>query len=189
MKFKICLFSLVALAIFTASSKPVNAEGKGNIHPTTKLVRAIESQLRTEQPDLIEEAYQETTYSFIEVDLNNDGITETIVAIRYGSFCSNRYCRAYVFQKTNNAKNYRLVSSSLLVSRQGEVAILRRRNHGWANISTLLFTYEPREINWWVFKFNGEKYEQTEEKLSSQPSNVVLDENSPIFQLKDGGKD
>ncbi|BAY44739.1 hypothetical protein SAMD00079811_23410 [Scytonema sp. HK-05] len=86
--------------------------------------------------------------------------------------------------KTTDGHRWTQINLYFIQTRSAiELAVLSTRSHGWLDIAARVFTYELREENWRVFKFDGKNYKLTEEKLSSKPQNIILSKNSPEFDL------
>ena len=191
MKTPTLLSGLASLTFLGSIFVPVQAQRPTINKPNANLVAAIRSTIGQElgqeysQPD----SWERTTYHFTEIDLNNDGNKEVIVGIKHGYFCNNRHCPVYIYQQERNSGNYHLVSS-IFTSHHGlEVAVLDSRSHGWLNLASIVFTYEPREEAWRVFQFDDTNYELTPQKLSSAPNHIVLEETtSTEFNLADPGE-
>jgi len=156
--------------------------------PNSNLVNAIAQTIRKEFADADwNEIKKDITYQYTEVDLNNDGIKETLVGIQHGFPCNNRHCPVYIYQKVGN--NYILVSYVFTSRGELEVALLPSRSKNWLNIAAPVFTYEPREIAWRVFKFDGKNYKITSQKLSSAPKKIVLHETpGAVFSFGDSSR-
>jgi len=173
MKQQTMLGITASLTLLGGSFLPVQAQ-KTN-QPNSNLVNAIAQTIRQEFADYDwNEIKKDITFQYTEVDLNKDGTKETIVSIQKGFPCNNRHCPVYIYQK--NGSNYRFISYVFTSRGELQVAILPSRSKGWVNVAAPVFTYEPREIAWRVFKFDGKKYQLTAQKLSSAPKQIVLRE-------------
>jgi hypothetical protein len=168
---------IASLTVLGGSLLPVQAQKARVDRANSYLVNAIAQTIRTEFPnDNWNERKKDITFKYTEFDLNNDGIKETLVSIQKGFPCNNRSCPVYIYQK--NGSNYRFISDIFISKGELQVAVLPNNNKGWINIAAPVFTYEPREIAWRVFKFDGQKYKLTPQKLSSVPKIILLRESS-----------
>jgi hypothetical protein len=165
---------------FASSSSKSNSQSSKLLSRQCELTSqrfAIAQTIRTEFPnDNWNEIKKDITFKYTEFDLNNDGIKETLVSIQQGFPCNNRSCPVYIYQK--NGSNYRCISDIFTSKGELQVAVLPNNNKGWINIAAPVFTYELREIAWRVFKFDGQKYQLTSQKLSSPPKSILLRESS-----------
>lgn len=115
-----------------------------------------------------------TSYYVSQVDLNDDGYDEYIVAINHTpNLCSSRYCPIYIFQKIKG--NYRLIKLTG-GSQHGDpkVAVLPTKKNGWHDISYEHFNYQPRGMVWSTNRFNGTSYEPTSRKSASKHSGKTV---------------
>lgn len=177
MKRQILLGMMASLTVLGVSFLPVQAQKTTTNQPNSNLVNAITETIHKEFADAdLNEIKKDITFQYTEVDLNQDGTKETLVSIQKGFPCNNRHCPVYIYQKNGN--NYRFISYVFTSRGELQVAILPSRSKGWINIAAPVFTYEPREIAWRVFKFDGKKYQLTSQKLSSAPKHIVLRETS-----------
>lgn len=177
------LFSIIAsLTVLSGSVLPVQAQNTTN-QPNSNLVNTIAQTIRKEfASDNWNEIKQDITFKYTEIDLNKDGTQETLVSIQQGFPCNNRHCPVYIYQKQGS--NYRYLSSIYTVRNGLEVAVLPSSSKGWVNIATPVFTYEPREIAWRVFKYDGKGYQLTSQKLSLAPKQIVLREtHNAVFNF------
>jgi hypothetical protein len=184
MKKQMLLGIMTSLTLLGGIFIPVQAQKTGN-KPTSNLVNAIAQTIRKEFADADwNEIKKDITFTYTEIDLNKDGSKETLVSIQHGFPCNNRHCPVYIYQKQGS--NYRFISY-VYTGRGGlEVAVLSSTSKGWINIAAPVFTYEPREIAWRVFKFDGKKYQLTSQKLSSAPKQIVLGEtHNAVFNFTD----
>ncbi len=168
---------IINLIFLCGNLIPAQAQKNTANKPDPNLVNAIIQTIRTEFKDFDwNEIKKDITYKYTEVDLDKDGIKETLVSIQEGFPCNNRHCPVYIYQK--KGKNYRFISYIFTSRGELEVALLPNINKGWFNIAALVFTYEPREIAWRVFKFDGSKYVITSQKLNSTPKQIILRDTS-----------
>jgi len=175
---------MFSLSVLSASLLPVKAQRNTNNMPSSALEQAIVSKVTQDAPGIDSGNWDDykPPFSFAQTDLNDDNKKETIVLLRRRQ-CSNRHCEVYIFQQGKNQEHYRLVSN-IFASRNGlQIAVLPSKSHGWHDISARVFTYQPREERWRIFKFNGKEYQLTEQKLSTIPRQIILSENSPAFEL------
>ncbi|AFZ27376.1 hypothetical protein Cylst_5351 [Cylindrospermum stagnale PCC 7417] len=185
MKKQTLLGITASLTVLGVNFLPVKAQKTTANQPNFKLVNAITETIHKEFADAdLNEIKKDITFQYTELDLNQDGIKESLVSIQQGFPCNNRHCPVYIYQKVGN--NYRFISYVFTSRGELEVAVLPNRNKGWINIAAPVFTYEPREIAWRVFKFDGKQYQLTSQKLRFKPKQIVLRENLvPIFNLAD----
>jgi hypothetical protein len=177
MKRQTLLGMIASLTILGASFIPVQAQKSRANQPNSNLLNGIAQTIRKDFADSDwNEIKKDITFQYTEIDLNKDGTKETLVSIQHGFPCNNRHCPVYIYQK--NGSNYRFVSSVYTSRGELEVAVLSNSSKGWINIAAPIFTYEPREIAWRVFKFDGKTYQITPQKLSSAPKKIVLREAS-----------
>jgi hypothetical protein len=185
MKKQTLLGMMTSLTLLGGSFLPVQAQKNTTNKPSPNLVNAIAQTIRKEFADYDwNEIKKDITFKYTEIDLNKDGSKETLVSIQRGFPCNNRHCPVYIYQKQGS--NYRFISY-VYTGRDGlEVAVLPNSGKGWVNVAAPVFTYEPREIAWRVFKFDGKKYQLTSQKLSSAPKQIVLRETpNTVFDFTD----
>jgi hypothetical protein len=182
MKRQAFLGMMASLTVFGVSFLPVQAQKTTVNQPNSNLVNAIAETIRKEFADADwNEIKKDITFQYTEVDLNKDGTKETLVSIQKGFPCNNRHCPVYIYQK--NGSNFRFVSYVFTSRGELEVALLPNTSKDWINIAAPVFTYEPREIAWRVFKFDGKKYQLTSQKLSSAPKRIVLRATGCNFRM------
>ncbi|MEH2411009.1 hypothetical protein [Nostoc sp.] len=176
---------IASLTVLGVSFLPVIAQKTTASQPNSNLVNGIAETIRKEFADSDwNEIKKDITFKYTEIDLNKDGTKETLVSIQHGFPCNNRHCPVYIFQKKGS--NYRFISYIFTSRGELQVAILPSHSKAWINIAAPVFTYEPREIAWRVFKFDGKKYQLTSQKLSSAPKQIVLGKNLiSTFNLAD----
>jgi len=188
MKRQTLLGIMTSLTVLGGNFLPVQAQKSTTNKPNSNLVDAIAQTIRKDFADYDwNEIKKNMTFQYTEIDLNKDGTKETLVSIQHGFPCSNRHCPVYIYQKKGS--NYRFISS-ISTSWDGlEVAVLSNLNRGWINIAAPVFTYEPREIAWRVFKFDGKEYQLTSQKLSSAPKQIVLRKTpNAVFNFATSGE-
>ncbi|BAZ54288.1 hypothetical protein NIES4103_69730 (plasmid) [Nostoc sp. NIES-4103] len=184
MKEKILLGIAVNLIVWGVSFLPSQAQITKTNRPNPILINAIKANINKNFQNV---NWNEITYKLAEIDLNNDGIKETLIGIQQGLVCNNRHCPVYIFQR--NGSNYRFISEVFTSRGELEVAILPNRSQGWINIAAPVFTYEPREIAWRVFNFDGKKYQLSSQKLNYRPQKIVLGETfGSRFNLADSAE-
>jgi hypothetical protein len=100
-----------------------------------------------------------TSYYVSQIDLNDDGYDEYIVAINHTpNLCSSRYCPIYIFQKIKGT--YRLIKlTGGSQKSDARVAVLPTKKNGWHDISYYHFNYQPRGMVWSTNRFDGTSYE------------------------------
>ena len=172
MKEKILLGIAVSLTVLGVNFLPIQAQITKPNRPNPNLINAIKANISKDFQNI---NWNEITYNLAEIDLNNDGTKEILIGIQQGLPCNNRHCPVYIFQR--NGSNYRFISEVFTSRGELEVAVLPNRSQGWINIAAPVFTYEPREIAWRVFKFDGKKYQLSSQKLSYKPQKIVLGES------------
>jgi hypothetical protein len=126
-------------------------------------------------------------FSFTEVDLNNDGIKETIVLYRHRR-CSNRSCLIDIFKSGNSKKSYNFISEIGTSRGWLEVALLSTKSRGWQDMAVRYFSYETRTVDWYPVKFDGKEYKiifELTQRLKRTPENIILSEKSTAFDLGD----
>jgi hypothetical protein len=168
---------------------PIQAQEITNKKPSPDLIKQITAKISQyySDSDLKPENFPDDKFpfSFAEIDLNSDQQKETIVLFKQGRLCNNRHCPVSIFNQDKNKKSYSLISE-IFTSRHGlEIAVLPTKSYGWYDIAAYVFTYEPREETWRVFRFNGKEYELSAKKLNFQPKNILLNQNSREFNLND----
>lgn len=188
MKKQIILGIMASLMLLGGSFLPVKAQRSTVNQPDSDLVNAIAQTIRKEFADSDwNEIKKNITFQYTEIDLNKDGTKETLVSIQHGFPCKNRHCPVYIYQKQGT--NYRFISYVYTLRSELEVAVLPNSSKGWINIAAPVFTYEPREVAWRVFKFDGKKYQLTSQKLSSAPKQIVLRETpNAVFNFATSGE-
>jgi lipopolysaccharide export LptBFGC system permease protein LptF len=115
-----------------------------------------------------------TSYYVSQIDLNNDGYDEYIVAINHTpNLCSSRYCPIYIFQKIKGT--YRLIKLTGS-SQKGDarVAVLPTKKNGWHDISYYHFNYQPRGMVWSTNRFDRTSYEPSSIKSTSNHSGKIV---------------
>ncbi|WP_323311209.1 hypothetical protein [Anabaena cylindrica] len=162
---------------------PIQAQEITNKKPSPDLVKQIIAKISKDYSDINSD--DKFPFSFAEIDLNSDKQKETIVLFKRGRLCNNRHCPVSIFNNDKNKQSSNLISE-IFTSRHGlEIAVLPTKSYGWYDIAAYVFTYEPRDETWRVFRFNGQEYELTEKKLNSKPKNILLNEYSREFNLSD----
>ncbi|MBW4509073.1 MAG: hypothetical protein KME64_21520 [Scytonematopsis contorta HA4267-MV1] len=168
---------IISLTLASENLLPAQAQKIIVNQPDSNLVNAIKQTIRKEFADTNwNEIKKDITFKYTEVDLNKDGTKEALVSIQKGFPCNNRHCPVYIYQKKGG--NYSFISYVFTSRGELEVALLPSRNKDWISIAAPVFTYEPREIAWRVFKFDGKKYQLSEQKLNSTPKQIILREAS-----------
>lgn len=184
MKEKILLGIAVNLTVWGISFLPIQAQIPQTNRPNPILINAIKANINKDFQNV---NWNEITYKLAEIDLNNDGIKETLIGIQQGLVCNNRHCPVYIFQR--NGSNYRFISEVFTSRGELKVAVLPNRSQGWINIAAPVFTYKPREIAWRVFKFDGKTYQLSSQKLNYKPQKIVLGETfGSRFNLADSAE-
>jgi hypothetical protein len=183
---KILLLS-VFLSFTLLSDSAVGLAQSATIKPSKELTNAIIELYKTEDPQLDQEKWdsRRPPFSFVEIDLNQDGIKETIVLYRLRK-CYNRGCYIDIFKKNESAKKYKIVgeSQSISTSRGNlEVGLLPTRTNGWQDLAVEMFSYETRTVDWYPAKFNGKSYQQSKQKLKQRPRRIILSQKSREFKL------
>jgi hypothetical protein len=159
------------------------------IEPSEDLINAIISLYKTEDPQLDQEKWdsRRPPFSFVEIDLNQDGVKEAIILYRLRK-CYNRGCYVDIFKTTEGKNKYKIVgeSQSINTSRGNlEVGLLPTKTNGWQDLAVEVFSYETRTVDWYPAKFNGKSYQQSKQKLKQRPKKIILSQNSSEFKLPD----
>jgi hypothetical protein len=152
--------------------------------PSPLLKKAIASSVFSDVYPNIDIEYwrnYKPPFSFTEIDLNNDGISEVIVLYRLRN-CFNRGCYVDVF-KSNQKKSYDFIAQSYTSRGTLEVGLLPTKSYGWQDLAVQQFSYETRTTDWYAVKFNGRTYEVDLQRLSQPPKKIILSEKSNEFDL------
>jgi hypothetical protein len=178
-----------AIFVFFLSNLGMRVTASVSAKPSKELINAIIGLYKTEDPKLDQERWSITKppFSFLEIDLNQDGIKETIVLYRLRK-CYNRGCYVDIFKTTGDKKKYKIVgeSQSINTSRGNlEVGLLPTRTNGWQDLAVEVFSYETRTIDWYPAKFDGKSYQRSNQKLKQRPKKIILSQNSQEFKLPD----
>jgi hypothetical protein len=93
-----------AIFVFFLSNLGMRVTASASAKPSKELINAIIGLYKTEDPKLDQERWSITKppFSFLEIDLNQDGIKETIVLYRLRK-CYNRGCYVDIFKTTANS--------------------------------------------------------------------------------------
>jgi hypothetical protein len=179
----------VFLSLILLSNSGIIFAQSSPIKPSRELINAIIELHKIEDPKLDQERWSITKppFSFLEIDLNQDGIKETIVLYRLRK-CYNRGCYVDIFKTTGDKKKYKIVgeSQSINTSRGNlEVGLLPTRTNGWQDLAVEVFSYETRTIDWYPAKFDGKSYQRSNQKLKQRPKKIILSQNSQEFKLPD----
>lgn len=178
-----------AIFVFLLSNLGTIVTASASMKPSKELINAIIELHKIEDPKLDQERWRiiKPPFSFLEIDLNQDGIKETIVLYRLRK-CYNRGCYIDIFKTTGDKKKYKIVgeSQSINTSRGNlEVGLLPTRTNGWQDLAVEVFSYETRTIDWYPAKFNGKSYQRSNQKLKQRPKKIILSQNSQEFKLPD----
>ncbi|MBW4505667.1 MAG: hypothetical protein KME64_04040 [Scytonematopsis contorta HA4267-MV1] len=155
----------------------IKSQNNKQAKPSTALKKAIIDALGTNDTGIIDKV----SFYFNEVDLNDDKVKETIVAIQYSLVCSNRYCPLYVFQKKGS--EYKLKATLASQKMEPFVAILPMKTSGWYNLATQKFNYTPRGLYWFLMKFNGKTYSEVSRVDLSPKKLIINSEKDEVFNL------
>jgi hypothetical protein len=189
------IFSTVAIA-FTPSeaayTRSPKTPGKSVIkkestEPSKGLIDAIAEFHPIKDPELDKALTIDSRFSFVEIDLNQDGIKEAIVVYR-SIKCFNRGCYVDVFTTTADKKKYKIVGKSESISTRQynlEVGLLPTRTNGWQDLAVEIYSYETRATDWYSAKFDGNSYQASDRKLKQRPKKIILSRNSKGFNLPD----
>ena len=119
--------------------------------------------------DTVPDFISRTDYFYTEIDLNEDGNKEIILAI-FSPACGAWECNGYILQK--NDLQYEMIGEIPIVSTGGEIiAIQRNVSNGFIDIASQIFTPTTGPV-WKLHQFDGNAYMSTYQNTS--PGSVIL---------------
>jgi hypothetical protein len=160
---------------------------KESTAPSKGLTDAIAEFYPIKDPELDKALMINSRFSFVETDLNQDGVKEAIVVYR-SIKCFNRGCYVDIFKTTADKKKYKIVGESDSISTRQynlEVGLLPTRTNGWQDLAVEIYSYETRTTDWYSAKFDGKSYQASTQKLKQRPKKIILSRNSQGFDLPD----
>jgi hypothetical protein len=168
--------SIIAGLVLLTTSLRTDIISLVSSSPSPALKNAIKKQITLSD-------YISEKFSFVEVDLNDDGKKETIAILQNGFDCSNRRCTGFIFKNGTNHANYKLISK-FSVARGGNVFISPKSSHSYKDIVASTFFYAPKRVEYRAWKFDGVKYEYIDKELLPSSENAIFTEDTPSFDLK-----
>jgi hypothetical protein len=183
------LLQSAAIFVFLLSNLGEIVAVSASVKPSKELIDVIIRLHKIEDPKLDQVRWSmiKPPFSFIEIDLNQDGIKETIVLYR-SIKCFNRGCYVDIFKTTADKKKYKIVGKSESISTRQynlEVGLLSTRTNGWQDLAVEIYSYETRTTDWYSAKFDGNSYQASNQKLKQRPKKIILSQNSQEFKLPD----
>jgi pimeloyl-ACP methyl ester carboxylesterase len=111
--------------------------------PSSLLKKTLISQFLLESPGINSGNWEENKppFTFVEVDLNNDGKKETIV-LYLKQKCNNRSCSVDIFRSGDKNKFYNLASEIYTSRNSLKMALLPTKSYGYQDLAVVLFSYK-----------------------------------------------
>jgi tetratricopeptide (TPR) repeat protein len=113
-----------------------------------------------------------TEYVYKEIDLNNDGTQEIVIAI-FSPACGAWECKGYILQRNGNS--YKDIGQFAVQSSGGELVTLLPDLHGgFHNIASQVYDSKTQKSKWRKYKFDGSTYQNTLQDLETEPTQYIL---------------
>jgi tetratricopeptide (TPR) repeat protein len=111
-------------------------------------------------------------YIYKEIDLNNDGTQEIVIAI-FSPACGAWECKGYILQRNGNS--YKDIGQFAVQSSGGELVTLLPDLHGgFHDIASQVYDSKMRKSKWRRYRFDGSTYRNTLQELETEPTQYIL---------------
>jgi len=135
-----------------------------NVKPEKVRDRQLERAI-LRSVEALQDARAPTFYTYDRVDLDGDGVPETIVHVDGRDVCGTGGCSTLIFRKREG--DYKLISDIALT--RTPIAVSPIRSHGWRDLIVLVVGGGIQPGYYAVLSFDGSSYPENPSVPPAQP--------------------